>query len=128
MWLVFTGFLIAAYVLQIPKGYNQELLVLGIIYAYFTLFLFFCYVPTTVVTKPWSRCINAISSFIYSNMGPRTRIISYAAFVIAVIVITIFSFPEKVESPRIRRLISLFGLFVFLSATYASSVVKYHES
>lgn len=128
MWLIFTGFLIAAYVLQIPKGYNQELLVLGIIYAYFSLFLFFCYVPTTIVTKPWSRCIKSISSLIYSNMGPRTRIIAYAAFVVVVIVVTIFSFPEKEESPRVRRLISLFGLFVFLLSTYAASVVKYRES
>lgn len=125
MWLIFTGFLIAAYVLQIPKGYKQELLILGLIYAYFTLFLFFCYVPTTVVSKPWAYCIDSISNFICSRFKPRMRSILYAVFVVVVIVATIFSFPEKEESPRLRRLISLFGLFVFLSLTYASSKVNY---
>ncbi len=124
MWLVFTGFLIAAYVLQIPKGYSQELLVLGICYAYFSLFMLFCYVPTTIVTKPWSFCLNKVSVFVYSNLGKRTRIISYAIFVFAVIAATIFSFPEKEESPRLRRLVSLFGMFVFLAGTYGASVVK----
>lgn len=128
MWLIFTGFLIAAFVLQVPKGYSQELLVLAIIYAYFTLYMFFCYVPTTIVTKPWSMCVNKTSSFICSNLGKRTRIISYAILVAVIIAATIFSFPEKEESPRVRRLISLFGMFVFLAATYATSVVKYYKN
>lgn len=125
MWLIFTGFLSAAYALQVPKGYNQENLILGLIYAYFTLYLFFCYVPTTIVTKPWLFCLRKTSSFIYSNMGKRTRTISYAGLVLAVIVATVFSFPEKEESPRIRRLISLFGLIVFILGTWSVSKVCY---
>ncbi|KAI9470711.1 MAG: Na+ dependent nucleoside transporter C-terminus-domain-containing protein [Benjaminiella poitrasii] len=121
MWLIFTGFLCAAYALQIPKGYNQELLVLGLIYLYFTLFLFFCYVPTTVVTKPWLFCLGKIRTFLYSNLGPKVRMISYGCFVFIVIVVTVFSLPEKEESPRLRRLISLFGLLVFIFGTFAVS-------
>ncbi|KAI7898998.1 Na+ dependent nucleoside transporter C-terminus-domain-containing protein [Cokeromyces recurvatus] len=125
MWLIFTGFLCAAYALQIPKGYNQELLILGLIYLYFSLFLFFCYVPTTIVTKPWSFCLSKIRSFIYSNLSPKIRKIVYGCFVFAVIVVTVFSMPEKEESPRLRRLISLFGLLVFILGTFAVS--KHHR-
>lgn len=125
MWLIFTGFLSAAYALQVPKGYSQENLILGLIYAYFTLYLFFCYVPTTIVTKPWLFCLRKVSSFIYSNMGKKTRTIAYAGLVLAVIVATVFSFPEKEESPRIRRLISLFGLIVFIFGTWLVSKVYY---
>jgi CNT family concentrative nucleoside transporter len=125
MWIIFTGFLSAAYALQVPKGYNQENLILGLIYAYFTLYLFFCYVPTTIVTKPWLFCLRKISSLIYSNMGKKTRTIAYGGLVLAVIVATVFSFPEKEESPRIRRLISLFGLVVFILGTWSVSKVCY---
>lgn len=123
MWLIFTGFLCAAYALQIPKGYSQEQLILGLIYAYFTLFLFFCYVPTTVISRPWGYCIDTISNFICSRLGAKKRSILYAILVSIIIVATIFSFPEKEESPRLRRLISLFGLYVFLALTFAASVV-----
>ncbi|KAL0143245.1 Na+ dependent nucleoside transporter C-terminus-domain-containing protein [Mucor lusitanicus] len=126
MWLIFTGFLSAAYALQVPKGYSQENLVLGLIYAYFTLYLFFCWVPTTVVTKPWMFCQRKIASFIYSNMSKRTRTIAYGALVMAVIVATVFSFPEKEESPRVRRLISLFGLVVFIGGTWLASKHRRH--
>ncbi|KAI8077964.1 Na+ dependent nucleoside transporter C-terminus-domain-containing protein [Gilbertella persicaria] len=121
MWLIFTGFLIAAYVLQIPKGYNQELLILGLVYLYFTLYVFFVFAPTTIVSKPWNFCVDKVSTFIYTHMSPRMRMIAYGCLVGAVIIATVFSFPEKEESPRVRRLISCFGLFVFIAATFASS-------
>jgi CNT family concentrative nucleoside transporter len=124
MWLIFTGFLCAAYAINIPKGYNQELLVLGLIYAYFSLFMLFCYVPTTIVTKPWNACIKQIRNLLYNNMGSRTRTIAYGCLVSAIIIATVFSFPEKEESPRIRRLISVFGLFIFLAITWAASKVS----
>ncbi|KAL7324150.1 hypothetical protein PS15p_210703 [Mucor circinelloides] len=126
MWLIFTGFLSAAYALQVPKGYSQENLVLGLIYAYFTLFLFFCWVPTTIVTKPWMFCQRKIASFIYSNMSKRTRTIAYGGLVMAVIVATVFSFPEKEESPRVRRLIALFGMVVFIVGTWLASKHRRH--
>ncbi|KAG1108597.1 hypothetical protein G6F42_015927 [Rhizopus arrhizus] len=109
MWLIFTGFLSAAYALQVPKGYSQENLVLGLIYAYFTLFLFFCWVPTTIVTKPWMFCQRKIASFIYSNMSKRTRTIAYGE-----------------ESPRVRRLIALFGMVVFIVGTWLASKHRRH--
>lgn len=126
MWLIFTGFLAAAYALQVKKGYAKEQLVLGLMYAYFTLYLFFCYVPTTIVTKPWNYVVSSISTFICSLLSPKLRSIVYAIVVSVIIIATIFSFPEKEDSPRLRRLISLFGLYTFLVGTWASSVVKYN--
>ncbi|KAI8371313.1 Na+ dependent nucleoside transporter C-terminus-domain-containing protein [Choanephora cucurbitarum] len=121
MWVLFTGFLIAAFVLQVPKGYNQELLILGLIYLYFTLYVLFVFVPTTVVSKPWNYCIDTISSYLYAHTSPLTRMIAYGILVGIVIIVTVFTFPEKDESPRIRRLISCFGLFVFIAGTFACS-------
>lgn len=130
MWLIFTGFIAAAYALQVKKGYTQDQLIIGLCYAYFTLYLFFCYVPTTIVIKPWNYVVNNISDFVCSRIPAKIRSIGYAVIVVIIIAATIFSFPEKEESPRIRRLISLFGLFVFLFGTWASSVVSItsHES
>ncbi|KAI8982070.1 Na+ dependent nucleoside transporter C-terminus-domain-containing protein [Mycotypha africana] len=126
MWLLFTGYLCASYALQIPKGYNQELLILGLIYLYFTLYLLFCYVPTTIVTKPWNYTLNEISRFLHARLSQRIRTLSWAFFVLVVIVVTIFSLPEKEESPRVRRLIALFGLVVFIGGTYGASTSRKH--
>ncbi|KAG1470814.1 hypothetical protein G6F56_002465 [Rhizopus delemar] len=120
-WILFTGFLIASYVLQIPKGYDQELLILGLLYLYTSLFLLFCYVPTTVVTKPWNFTVHSISEFLCKRFSHRIRTIFWTSFVIAVIVATVFAFPEKEESPRIRRLISVFGFFIIIVCIYISS-------
>lgn len=124
IWLALTGFICAAYALQIPKGYNQELLVLGIMYAYITCYILFCHVPITIITTPWKRCIHSMSNLIHQRTNYLVRTIVYGFIVLCVITATVFSFPEKEESPRLRRLISLFGLFVFILGTFASSVVS----
>lgn len=123
IWLAMTGFLIAAYALQIPKGYNQELLVLGIVYVYITCYIIFCHVPTTIITAPWRRGIHAASDLVHQRTSYPVRTLSYGLMVLGVIAATVFSFPEKEESPRLRRLISLFGLCVFVFGTFAASVV-----
>ncbi|KAG1093434.1 hypothetical protein G6F39_008709 [Rhizopus arrhizus] len=120
-WILFTGFFIAAYVLQVPKGYNQELLILALIYLYTTLFLLFCHVPTTIITRPWKCMIHSLSQFLYSRFSHRVLSVAWAAFVITVILATVFSFPEKPESPRERRLIAVFGFFVFIFVLYSTS-------
>jgi CNT family concentrative nucleoside transporter len=124
IWFGLTGFLCSAYSLQIPKGYNQELLVLGVLYVYITLYLVFCHVSTSTITRPYTQCTNFASDAICNSLGPGKRTILYAAAVIIIITATVFSFPEKNESPRLRRLISLFGIFVFIFGTYASSKVS----
>ncbi|CAO3620890.1 unnamed protein product [Mucor fragilis] len=126
IWLAMTGFLIAAYALQIPKGYNQELLVLGIVYVYITCYIIFCHVPTTIITAPWRRGIHAASDLVHQHTSYPIRILSYGLMVLGIIAATVFSFPEKEESPRLRRLISLFGLFVFVFGTFAASVHRKH--
>lgn len=123
IWLALTGFISAAYALQIPKGYNQELLVLGILYVYITCYIIFCHVPTTIITTPWKRGIHATSGLIHQHSTYIFRTALYGLIVLGVIAATVFSFPEKEESPRLRRLISLFGLFVFVFGTFAASVV-----
>ncbi|KAG0786220.1 hypothetical protein G6F57_008989 [Rhizopus arrhizus] len=120
-WILFTGFFIASYAIQIPKGYSQELLILGLIYLYTTLYLFFCFVPNTIVTKPWNYVLNSISDILCRRFSRRVRTIAWAAIVVVVIVATVFSFPEKEESPRIRRLIALFGFIVLIFGTWITS-------
>ncbi|GAN08068.1 H+ nucleoside cotransporter protein [Mucor ambiguus] len=126
IWLALTGFISAAYALQIPKGYNQELLVLSILYVYITCYIIFCHIPTTTITTPWRRGIHAASNLIHQRTSYRIRTVLYGLIVLGIIVATVFSFPEKEESPRLRRLISLFGLFVFVFGTFAASVHRKH--
>ncbi|CAO3646040.1 unnamed protein product [Cunninghamella blakesleeana] len=120
MFLIFTGFLAAAYALQVPKGYNQENLILGLIYAWFCIFMIFNYIPTSAVTRPWKKTILFISSPI-RRFSPKIRSIAYACFVTAVIVVTVFSLPESENSTRIQRVISLFGLGVFIGGLFLAS-------
>ncbi|KAH8552603.1 Na+ dependent nucleoside transporter C-terminus-domain-containing protein [Umbelopsis sp. PMI_123] len=121
-WLIFTGFLIAAFVLQVPKGYNQENLILGLIYAWTTLYFFFCFVPTTIITKPWNRFWYIVSRPVM-KLSLKWRKLLYCFFTVCVIIITIFSLPVDPTSgsTRVRKLIALFGMLVFLFFVWASS-------
>lgn len=119
-FVIFTGFLAAAYALQVPKGYNQENLVLGLCYAFFCLKMIFNYVPFSVVLNPFMKCIHFVGDPLM-RIRPLYRILGYSFFVLAVIVVTVFSLPEDETSPRIRRLIALFGMFVFLFMLWCSS-------
>lgn len=65
-----------------------------------------------------------MSNLISKRTNHHVRTIVYGFIVLCIITATVFSFPEKEESPRLRRLISLFGLFVFIFGTFASSVVS----
>ncbi|ORZ20361.1 Na+ dependent nucleoside transporter C-terminus-domain-containing protein [Absidia repens] len=120
MWLIFTGFISAAYALQVPKGYSQENLILGLIYAWHSLYVFFCFAPTTVVTKPWMFAVRTVYAPI-SGFSSRTRTIMYASLVIAVIVVTVFALPETEQSKRVQRLIAFVGMILFIAFTFASS-------
>ncbi|KAI9470100.1 MAG: Na+ dependent nucleoside transporter C-terminus-domain-containing protein [Benjaminiella poitrasii] len=122
-FLIFTGFLAAAYALQVPKGYNQENLILGLIYAFFCLKFLFKYIPTTVVSRPFAWCVRVVGGPIM-KLSYRVRMISYGIFVLAVIVITVFSLPAKPESPRLQRLVALFGMFVFMFLLWLSSTQR----
>lgn len=122
MWLLFTGFLAAAYALQVPKGYNQENLILGLIYACFTLKMIFNYVPFSLITTPCWKVWDTVAAPFY-KLSKRLRSILYGAFVVAVIVITVFSIPET-DSTRLQRFIALVGLVVFLLLLVVSSTVR----
>ncbi|KAI8349470.1 Na+ dependent nucleoside transporter C-terminus-domain-containing protein [Choanephora cucurbitarum] len=119
-FLIVTGFLAAAYALQVPKGYNQENLILGLVYAFIVLKLAFKYIPTTPITSGWSFCIGKASQAI-EHIPKNFRSLGYGVFVFAVIVITVFVLPEKPESTRLQRLIALFGMFVFFGCLYITS-------
>jgi CNT family concentrative nucleoside transporter len=110
-------------VLQVPKGYSQENLILGLIYAWTTLYFFFCFVPTTVVSTPWNKFWYIVSRPVM-RLSLKWRKILYPCFSLAVIVITIFSLPESVDSTRIRRLIALFGMVMFLFLVFCTSNVS----
>ncbi|KAI8332924.1 Na+ dependent nucleoside transporter C-terminus-domain-containing protein [Chlamydoabsidia padenii] len=120
MWLIFTGFLAAAYALQVPKGYNQENLILGLIYAWFCIYMIFNYIPTTVVTKPCSMIIKVVATPIM-RFSPFIRSLLYVALVTVVMVVTVFSLPENEESNRVQRVISFFGIGVFIAMLVLTS-------
>ncbi|CAO3635031.1 unnamed protein product [Mucor hiemalis] len=119
-FLIFTGFLAAALALQVPKGYSQENLILGLIYAFYTCYRFFDYVPTSIITKPWMFCVRTIGKPIM-RLPKHIRSIAYGFFVLSVIVVTVFALPEKPESLRVQRLIALFGMIVFFTCLYITS-------
>ncbi|SAL98983.1 hypothetical protein [Absidia glauca] len=120
MWLIFTGFLSAAFALQVPKGYNQENLILGLIYAWHTIYVFFCFVPTTVVTKPWMFLVRTAYAPI-RGFSSTTRSLMYGALVVTAIVVTVFSLPETEQSSRVQRLIAFVGMIFFVISSFASS-------
>ncbi|KAI8080220.1 Na+ dependent nucleoside transporter C-terminus-domain-containing protein [Gilbertella persicaria] len=117
-----TGFICAAYVLQIPKGYNQELLVLGLLYGFISLYLFSCHVSTYRVTQIYSRIIQKIFVYLDNHSSDRVRTLCYGITVICIIIATVLSFPEKQESPRVKRLIPLLGMTLFVVCSYLASV------
>jgi CNT family concentrative nucleoside transporter len=123
MWLIFTGFVSAAFALQVPKGYNSENLILGLIYAWHSIYVFFCFVPTTIVTKPWMFLVRKAYSPI-SGFSSRTRTIMYGALVLTIIIVTVFSLPETEHSTRIQRLVALVGMLFFILVAFGSSTVK----
>lgn len=123
MFLIFTGFLAAGYALQLPKGYDQENLILGLIYAWFCIFMIFNYVPTTTVTHPWKKIIHFVSWPVRQYSSKITSFI-YACFVAAIMIATVFALPESEQSTRIQRVISFFGLGVFIGGLYLSSNVN----
>ncbi|KAG1455293.1 hypothetical protein G6F56_007103 [Rhizopus delemar] len=119
-FLIFTGFLAAAYAIQVPKGYNQENLILGLIYAFFVVKLAFNYIPTTIYSNPWMYCVRIVAKPI-KKIPQRILSICYGVFVFCVIAATVFGLPETAESTRVQRVISLFGIIVFLACLYATS-------
>ncbi|KAI8968330.1 Na+ dependent nucleoside transporter C-terminus-domain-containing protein [Mycotypha africana] len=119
-FLIFTGFLAAAYALQVPKGYNQENLILGLIYAFFCLKLLSHYIPSSYYTTPWNYCVEMVRKP-WMRLPKKWRTLAYAIFVIGVILIIVFSLEEKPESKRIQRLVALFGMCVFFFCLWATS-------
>ncbi|KAG2234802.1 Na+ dependent nucleoside transporter C-terminus-domain-containing protein [Thamnidium elegans] len=118
--LIVTGFVAAAFALQVPKGYSQENLILGLVYAFFILYRLFDYVSSSHVTTAWMKCVRFVGAPIM-RLPKHIRSICYAIFVTAVIVVTIFSLPESEHSSRVERVIALFGIVVFLGVLYITS-------
>jgi CNT family concentrative nucleoside transporter len=84
----------------------------------------FCHVKTAVVTGPWHYFISFLSKHVKRHTTPFVRALTYAIVVFIVIAATVFTFPEKPESPRMKRLVSLFGIVVFLTLLFALSKVR----
>lgn len=119
-FVVFTGFIAAAYAPPVPKDNNQENLILGLIYAFFCLKLLFKYIPTAIITKPWNRSVWVVSALIM-GLPKHIRTMGHGCFVVDVVVTTVFSLPKKPESTSLQRLVALFDLFVFFVALYITS-------
>ncbi|KAI7890802.1 Na+ dependent nucleoside transporter C-terminus-domain-containing protein [Mucor mucedo] len=119
--LIATGFVAASFALQVPRGYSQENLILGLIYGFFMCYRFFDYVPSQYVSDTWMTCVRFVGAPIM-RLPKHIRSIGYGLLVLTVIVCTIFSLPENDHSTRIQRLIALFGVFVFMFSLYITSV------
>lgn len=124
--LAFTAFLIAALVLQAPKGYSQELLVLAIIYLFTVLKLFFFHVHLRYFTQPIFNAWQFLVSSRIATLSNRTRNYGGLAISVVIIFIIVFAPPENLEtgSTRVQRCISLFGMVVFLFILWATSHVS----
>ncbi|KAI9311132.1 Na+ dependent nucleoside transporter C-terminus-domain-containing protein [Dichotomocladium elegans] len=113
VWLAFTGFLCAAYALQVPKGYDSENLILGLLYGWVTLYFLFQHIPIRFITTPIKRVAHLLYAPSLGKIDRRWRMLLFAFLVGTAIVATVFSLPET-NSTRLQRLIALFGLAVFL--------------
>lgn len=121
MFLIFTGYLAAAYALQVPKGYDQEQLILGLIYAFFCLLMLFKYIPFSWVTTPMWRTWDFIAKPFY-RIPRRWRMVGFGCLDVVVIVVTIFSI--EADSTRVQRLIALVGMVIFLLGLFITSRVS----
>ncbi|KAI9275907.1 Na+ dependent nucleoside transporter C-terminus-domain-containing protein [Phascolomyces articulosus] len=120
MFLIFTGYLAAAFALQVPKGYNQENLVLGLIYAFVTLYLLFQHVPISLVVNPFLATVGFLGKPIM-KLRRRIRNMLYFGGVLIIIIVVVFAMPETENANRVQRLIGFVGLLFFLGGTFASS-------
>lgn len=125
MFLIFTGYLAAAYALQVPKGYDQEQLILGLIYAFFCLNMLFKYIPFSWITTPMWTTWDFVSKPVY-RIPRRWRMVGFGFLDAVVIIVTIFSI--EAESTRIQRLIALVGMVIFISGLYITSRVSLHHT
>lgn len=121
MFLIFTGYLAAAYALQVPKGYDQEQLILGLIYAFFCLNMLFKYIPFSWITTPMWATWDVVSKPVY-RIPRRWRMVGFGFLDAVVIIVTIFSI--EADSTRVQRLIALVGMVIFISGLYITSRVS----
>lgn len=90
------------------------------IYAFFVCYRFFDYVPASVITVPWMKAVRYCGTPIM-RLPKHIRSALYGCFVMAVIIITCFSLPEKPESMRLQRLVALVGMCLFFVCLWATS-------
>ncbi|KAI9275948.1 Na+ dependent nucleoside transporter C-terminus-domain-containing protein [Phascolomyces articulosus] len=120
MFLIFTGYLAAAFALQVPKGYDQENLVLGLIYAFFTLYILFQHIPISLVVNPFLAAVSFLGKPVM-KLSERIRSMLYFGGVLLIIVVVVFAMPETENTNRVQRLTGFIGLLFFLGGTFAFS-------
>ena len=122
MFLIFTGYVAAAFALQVPKGYDSENLVLGILYAFFTLYILFQHIPISIIINPFLAAVSFVGRPVM-KLSRRVRGALYFGGVLVIIAVVVFSMPETENSTRLQRLIGFVGLLFFLGGTFACSNV-----
>ncbi|KAI7856544.1 Na+ dependent nucleoside transporter C-terminus-domain-containing protein [Circinella umbellata] len=120
MFLIFTGYVAAAFALQVPKGYDSENLVLGILYAFFTLYILFQHIPISIIINPFLAAVSFVGRPVM-KLSRRVRGALYFGGVLVIIAVVVFSMPETENSTRLQRLIGFVGLLFFLGGTFACS-------
>lgn len=119
-WLAMTGFLIAAFILQVPKGYHQNLVVLGVLYLAFSLIFLSRHITAKnmSIQNVWEK------DTLISRCNPPLKNIIYAITTLAIISAIVFGLPERPGSSRVDRLIPFFGFLIFLFGMCVTSVVS----
>lgn len=114
-----TGFVTAAFVLQIPKGYNKNLVVLGILYLAASLIFLSRHVTikNMAIRGIWTK------ETILPRCSAHLKIVIYAFTTVAIISSIVFGLPGRVDSARVDRLIPFFGFFALLIGLFVMSVV-----
>ncbi|KAL1918978.1 uncharacterized protein VTP21DRAFT_2359 [Calcarisporiella thermophila] len=105
------------------QGYDTEVLVCGLLWAFISLKLLFYYVSYRHVTRPLYRAFNVCVSRPVSLIPAKFRLPLGGAIVFALILVVVLVSPEdqQLGSTRGQRLISFLGILVALAILFVSS-------
>ncbi|KAH8888124.1 hypothetical protein GQ53DRAFT_749374 [Thozetella sp. PMI_491] len=117
-FMLFTGWWIAGLILH---RYDLGWLIPFLLWLAITFRLLTLYVPTKYMTKPIVIIFNAVIRGPASNIPEKWRLPLGAAGAWAVIAVATFATPDSAGNSRTDRVVSFFGLHIFLFIFYITS-------
>ncbi|KAG0323924.1 hypothetical protein BGZ99_002340 [Dissophora globulifera] len=117
IWLCFTGFLVAANVLNKD---NSPMSVLAVAYAFTTLYFIAAHVPDRTFARPATAVVDTIAQNLARIPLRIRQVVGYSVFPIAMILTAVVRDTNE-NGTRVQRVISLCGLILFMLFLYVSS-------